>query len=284
MKVGKGIVKKYSREYHRTLKNGERKKYTTEQIQITVPKNEDIYNNQEEVLIIPQSEIETFKSREEESESLKIANYLYVQEVKELRNQLENNINPSTLEYEKEIEDLKAEIATKNEVINEIEDQYNTLNKNNIDSLKKENESIRDKHSKLIIENENLKTKFVNMKTENENLKTKYSSIKEENKNLKTKCSNLREEHQSIKSSYDQITSKYDQLKHENLSTKTSYAEIYELNEDLEKDYDSLRLEYNDLVDKFNDLQEEIYNIKSTRSHDEYIANKVKEFILNSGN
>ena len=95
MKVGKGIVKKYSREYHRTLKNGERKKYTTEQIQITVPKNEDIYNNQEEVLIIPQSEIETFKSREEESESLKIANYLYVQEVKELRDQLENNINPS---------------------------------------------------------------------------------------------------------------------------------------------------------------------------------------------
>ncbi len=284
MKVGKGIVKKYSREYHRTLKNGERKKYTTEQIQITVPKNEDIYNNQEEVLIIPQSEIETFKSREEESESLKIANYLHVQEVKELRNQLENNINPSTLEYEKEIEELKAEIAAKNEVINEIEDQYNTLNKNNIDSLKKENETIRDKHSKLIIENENLKTKFVNMKTENENLKTKYSSIKEENKNLKTKCSSLREEHQSIKSSYDQITSKYDQLKHENLSTKTSYAEIYELNEDLEKDYDSLRLEYNDLVDKFNDLQEEIYNIKSTRSHDEYIANKVKEFILNSGN
>ena len=284
MKIGKGIVKKYSREYHRTLKNGERKKYTTEQIQITVPKNEDIYNNQEEVLIIPHSEIETFKSREEESKSLKIANYLHVQEVKELREQLENNINPSTLEYEKEIEDLKAEIAAKNEVITEIENQYNTMNRNNIDSLKKENETIRDKHSKLIIENENLKTKFVNMKTENENLKTKYSSIKEENKNLKTKCSTLKEEHQSIKNSYDQITSKYDQLKHENLSTKTSYAEIYELNEDLEKDYDSLRLEYNDLVDKFNDLQEEIYNIKSTRSHDEYIANKVKEFILNSGN
>ncbi|WP_296878855.1 phosphoserine phosphatase [uncultured Methanobrevibacter sp.] len=284
MKVGKGIVKKYSREYHRTLKNGERKKYTTEQIQITVPKNEDIYNNQEEVLIIPQSEIETFKSREEESESLKIANYLYVQEVKELRDQLENNVNPSTLEYKKEIEELKAEIAAKNDAITEIENKYNTLNENNIDNLKKENENIRDKHSKLIIENENLKTKFVNMKTENENLKTKYSSIKEENKNLKSKCSNLKEEHQNIKSSYDKITSKYDQLKHENLSTKTSYAEIYELNEDLEKDYDSLRLEYNDLVDKYNDLQEEIYNIKTNRSHDEYIANKVKEFILNGGN
>ena len=65
MRYGNGIVKKYSREYNRTLKNGERKKYTAEQIQITVPKNEDIYENKEEVLIIPNSEIEEFKNREE---------------------------------------------------------------------------------------------------------------------------------------------------------------------------------------------------------------------------
>ena len=68
MKFGKGTVKKYSREYNRTLKNGEKKKYTTEQIQITIPKNEDIYSNEEEVLIIPNNEIETFKSIEEENE------------------------------------------------------------------------------------------------------------------------------------------------------------------------------------------------------------------------
>ena len=105
MKFGNGIVKKYSREYNRTLKNGERKKYTTEQIQITVPKNEDIYENKEEVLIIPNSEIEEFKSREKELESLKIANYLYVEEVKELENKIhENDNHPSALEYENEIE------------------------------------------------------------------------------------------------------------------------------------------------------------------------------------
>ena len=282
MKIGKGIVKKYSREYHRTLKNGERKKYTTEQIQITVPKNEDIYNNEEEVLIIPQSEIETFKSREEECENLKIANYLCVREVNELKGMLEKNFNPSTLEYEKEIEELRSKLAQKDDALSEIEYKYNKLNEDNIDNLKKENENIKNKHSKLIIENENLKTKFVNIKTENENLKTKYSSIKEENKNLKTKCSTLKDEHQSIKDSYAKITDKYDQLKHENLTTKTSYAEIYEANEGLEKDYDSLRLEYNDLVDKYNNLQEEIYNIKTTQSHDEVIANKVKEFILKS--
>ena len=281
MKYGKGIVKKYSREYNRTLKNGERKKYTTEQIQITVPKNEDIYENKEEVLIIPNSEIEEFKSREEEIDVLRIANYLHVEEVKKLERQLEETGNSSTLEYEKEIEALKATIQEQNDALSEMESKYEHLHQDNIDHLKQENETIKDKHSKLIIENENLKTKFVNMKTENENLKTKYSSIKEENKNLKNKCSNIKEEHYSLKESFNQVSTKYDHLKQENLNTKTSYAEIYELNEGLEKDYDSLLDEYNDLVDRFNDLQEELYNIKTHQTQDEFIANRVKEFMLN---
>lgn len=282
MKVGKGIVKKYSREYNRTLKNGERKKYTTEQIQITVPKHEDIYQNKEEVLIIPQGEIENFKNMTEENQALKVANYLHVEEVKELERQLEDNLNPSTLGFKNEIDTLKAEITQKNNDLAEIENKFKSLHEDSINELKHENNLIKDKHSKLIIENENLKTKFVNIKTENENLKTKYTSIKEENKNLKTKCSTLKEEHSSIKESYNQVSSKYDQLKQENLNTKTSYAEMYELNEDLEKDYDSLRLEYNELVDKYNALEEELYNIKNSKSHDEYIANKVREFILKS--
>ncbi len=280
MKFGNGIVKKYSREYNRTLKNGERKKYTTEQIQITVPKNEDIYENKEEVLIIPNSEIEEFKSREEEIQALKIANYLYVEEVNELEKQLKETDNSSTLEYENTIKELKTQLEDQNQALNEIENKYENLHQNNINSLKEENETIKDKHSKLIIENENLKTKFVNIKTENENLKTKYTSIKEENKNLKTKCSTLKEEHASIRESFNQVSSKYDHLKQENLNTKTSYAEIYEINEGLEKDYDSLIGEYNDLVDKYNNLQEELYNMKTSQTHDEYIANKVKEFML----
>ena len=281
MKFGNGIVKKYSREYNRTLKNGARKKYTTEQIQITVPKNEDIYENQEEVLIIPNSEIEEFKSMGEEIESLRIANYLHVEEVKRLEGQLNDDAHPSTLEYEKIIEELKSEINAKTEALTDIENKYENLHQDNINSLKHENETIKDKHSKLIVENENLKTKFVNIKTENENLKSKYSSIKEENKNLKSKCSNLKEEHASIRESYNQVSTKFDQLKQENLNTKTSYAEIYEINEGLEKDYDSLLDEYNELVDKFNDVQEELYNIKTSQTHDEYIASRVKEFMLN---
>ncbi len=281
MRYGNGIVKKYSREYNRTLKSGEKKKYTTEQIQITVPKNEDIYENKEPVLIIPSSEIEEFKNREDEIGALRVANYLYVEEVKELEKKLSENNNSSALEYEKEIEDLKAELASKIEALSEMENKYESLHQDNIDTLKKENETIKDKHSKLIIENENLKTKFVNIKTENENLKTKYSSIKEENKNLKTKWSNLKDEHANIRESYHNVSTKYDNLKQENLNTKTSYAEIFEMNEDLEKDYESLRLEYNDLVDKYNELSDELYKVKTEKSHDEFIANKVREFILN---
>lgn len=278
MKVGKGIIKKYSREYNRTLKSGEKKKYITEQIQITVPKNEDIYENKENVLIIPNSEIKEFENRKKENEFLKIANYLHVEDVKELEKQLKEGRDSTNLEYEKEIETLKAKLLKQTNALSEMESKYENLHQ---DNLKKENETIKDKHSKLIVENENLKNKFVNIKTENENLKAKYTNIKEENKNLKNKCSNLKEERESIHDSYNKVSNKYDILKQENLNTKTSYAEIFEMNENLEKDYDSLLLEYNDLVDKFNDLQEELYNIKSNQTRDDYIASRVKEFILN---
>lgn len=284
MIFGKGIVKKYSREYKRTLKNGETKRYTTEQIQITVPKHEDIYENDEEVLIIPNDEIEDFTNLEEELKALQIANYLYIEEVKRLNEKIAESKDSSASQYQSEIEELKFKLDNKIRQLKEAEKKYEDLHASNIDDLKQENSNIKDKHSKLIIENENLKTKFVNIKTENENLKTKYSSIKEENKNLKTKCTTLKEEQSTIKASYDQVSSKYDQLKQENLNTKTSYAEMYELNEGLEKDYESLRLEYNELVDKYNALGEELHTLKTSKSHDEYIANKVKEFILKSRN
>ena len=278
MKIGHGVVKKYSREYHRTLKTGEKKKYTTEQIQITVPKNEDIYSNKENVLIIPQSEIENFKNLEDELHANRVANYLYMMEVEKLEQLLKNQ---DSSEYEKTIEELKHELHLKENEIHDLEAINAETKDNTLAILKEENDKIKTKHSRLIEENENLKNKYVNMKIENENLKTKYSSIKEENKNLKTKCSTLREEHADIKSSYENVTSKYDQLKQENLNTKTSYAEMFEVNESLEKDYDDLRLDYNDLVDKYNDLEEELYNLKTSRTRDEYIASKVKEFILN---
>lgn len=202
MRTGKGIVKKYSREYNRTLKNGEKKKYTTKQIQITIPKHNDIYEDKEEVLIIPQNEIEEFKNLEDKVNALEIANYLY---------------------------------------------SANTDN-----ASQEESSKLKEKYSQLIEEHENVKTKFISIKEENENLKE----------------------------SYNRIRSKYDSLKQETLNTKTSYANIFEANEKLEKELKSMYEEYNELVDKYNKIEEENYFLKSNKNHDEYIANRIKEFIL----
>ena len=90
MKFGKGTVKKYSREYTRTLKSGEKRKYKTEQIQITIPKQEDIYENGEEVLIIPQSEKSELEDIEEIISSLEFGNYLLKEELSSLK---EKNVN-----------------------------------------------------------------------------------------------------------------------------------------------------------------------------------------------
>ena len=254
MKTGKGVVKKYSREYNRTLKNGEKKKYTTKQIQITIPKQDDIYEDKEEVLIIPHNEIEDFKNLEDKISALEITNYLYLTE---LENTPKVDIN--------EINLLKQE---KNQLLSTLEDNSSEL------------ENLKEKYSKLIEENENLKTKFVNIKKETENIKTKFTSIKEENKNLKNKCTYIKEENKSIKDSYERISDKYNNLKQENLNTKTSYANMFETNENLEKELKNMYEEYNELVDKYNKVEEENYLLKSNKSHDEYIANKIKEFIL----
>ena len=156
MKIGHGTVKKYSREYHRTLKTGEKKKYTTEQIQITVPKNEDIYSNKEEVLIIPQSEIDAFNNLEEELHAIKVANYLYIMEVEKLQKLLDEG---DSSEYEKIIEELKQELHSKENEITNLEALNEEVKNNTLTSLQEENEKIKTKHTRLIEENATLKKK-----------------------------------------------------------------------------------------------------------------------------
>lgn len=102
MKYGNGTVKKYSREYTRTLKNGSKKKYKTEQIQITVPKQEDIYKNGEEVLIIPEREKE------------------------KLFELLSTNSNEEIF-YDEEDDPLLSELNDEKENFKELENKYNEL-------------------------------------------------------------------------------------------------------------------------------------------------------------
>ena len=125
MKTGKGVVKKYSREYNRTLKNGEKKKYTTKQIQITIPKHDDIYEDKEEVLIIPQSEIEEFKNLEDKVSALEIANYIYT-------NEIETTPKVNVEAFENEINQLKQE---KDQLLSTLENESSKLETSPIEIL-----------------------------------------------------------------------------------------------------------------------------------------------------
>ncbi|MDO5850482.1 MAG: hypothetical protein Q4P14_04635, partial [Methanobacteriaceae archaeon] len=65
MDFANGTVKKYSREYTRTLKNGKKKKYKTEQVQVTVPKAENIFEDAEEVIILRKEDFENLDVNED---------------------------------------------------------------------------------------------------------------------------------------------------------------------------------------------------------------------------
>ena len=206
MKLGKGIVKKYSREYNRTLKSGEKKKYKTEQIQITIPKSEDIYENKEEVLIIPNSEIENFKNQDEELATLQIANYLYTREVGELENHIETTQKPSTLEYENEIEHLLKQLDEQNQSMLELE------------KLKKENDALRNDYDSLKESYDQTSRKYDQLKQENLNTKTSYAEIYEINEELEKDYENLRQD-------YNKLVDMYNDLEEELYNMKTSKSQ-----------------------------------------------------------
>lgn len=91
MKKVNGVVKKYSREYSRTLKDGSRKKYKTEQVQITIPKQENIFENKEEVAILPIDEFKTIDDQEEIIASLELCNSILINKNNELKSKINSN-------------------------------------------------------------------------------------------------------------------------------------------------------------------------------------------------
>ena len=80
----KGIVKKYFRSYNRTLKDGTKKTYKTEQVQVTVSKSDNIFEDKEEVFIISSAQAEEFNDLDEMVSALELHNTMLVQDKKEL--------------------------------------------------------------------------------------------------------------------------------------------------------------------------------------------------------
>ena len=85
----KGVVKKYFRSYNRTLKDGTKKTYKTEQVQVTVSKSDNIFDDKEEVLILPISQAEEIQELDEMQSALQLCNTILSEENEKLTNDLD---------------------------------------------------------------------------------------------------------------------------------------------------------------------------------------------------
>ncbi|MDR3223634.1 MAG: hypothetical protein LBT66_07910 [Methanobrevibacter sp.] len=122
MDYAEGTVKKYIRKYSRRLKDGKKKKYQTEQVQIMLPKKNDIFQDDEEVIVMNKEAFEKYEK-----------------------------LN-STIEKQKNIiESLKEKVETL-KIDQEVEFEEKTIDKNYL--------SLQDEHD-LLKENVNLLEKEV---------------------------------------------------------------------------------------------------------------------------
>lgn len=156
MDYATGKVKKYSREYTRTLKDGTKKKYKTEQVQITIPKQENIFEDEEEVLILHNNSLDDIDSNNEMFAALEFQNYLLKEDIADSTQKIEDKDNEISelsekiklLEIELENTSLKKDINNAEAKVNneflELQKAYvEQLNK--IESLQNE---LDDKKSK----------------------------------------------------------------------------------------------------------------------------------------
>ena len=156
MDYATGKVKKYSREYSRTLKDGTKKKYKTEQVQITIPKQENIFEDEEEVLILPNDSLEDIDSNNEIFAALEFQNFLLKEDIAISNQNIEDKDNEidelnekiKLLEIELENSSLKKDIDNAEAKINneflELQKAYvKQLNK--VELLQSELESMKAK-------------------------------------------------------------------------------------------------------------------------------------------
>ena len=146
----KGIVKKYYRSYNRTLKDGTKKTYKTEQVQVTVSKSDNIFEDKEEVLILPFYQAEELEDLDELKSALEVLNIMLTNEnqnlIKELdaaKEELDNgssklkSLSDKLDKREEELEESKKKLLILKEDCSSLKDQLSE-NKNTISSLRKQ--------------------------------------------------------------------------------------------------------------------------------------------------
>ena len=242
----KGVVKKYFRSYNRTLKDGTKKTYKTEQVQVTVSKSDNIFDDKEEVFIISADQAEEFNDLDEMISALELHNTMLVQEKNEL-------VKKFTIADE----DLQT-TSSKLKVLS--------------DKLDKREEQLEESRKKLLV----LKEDCSGLKEQLEENKNTISSLRKQLEDKNFIISDLNDDldllNEKLNSQNDDIIIDSEFLSNEQF---TSSSNSYSFD-----DYVELQKEYIALLKKYERSQEDLYNEKVKVIHYKNLLDKFKNFIL----
>ena len=289
----KGVVKKYYREYNRTLKDGTKKTYKTEQVQITIPKNENIFEDKEEVLILSKEEAQTFDDVDETIAAYEVFNSILNSEKTELSDELSQR-DGKISELESQIADLTSQLDDKDSTVFDLTDQlskkesigndlYEELDSQlrTIEELKAE---LREKDEAIDELSRNLEDKDMFISSLNKKIDNKDFTISDLNKDLDDKAiiifdlnkkiDRLNQRHESLINNIRSLDYPNDEAgeKAESLNPSNSSFDYSE--------YVELQKEFIALYEKYEVSQEKLYDEKISNIHYRNLINKFKSFVL----
>ena len=258
MDFANGTVKKYSREYTRTLKNGKKKKYKTEQVQVTVPKAENIFEDAEEVIILRKEDFNFLENNVDNDEieeimtALELFNLILTENIQDLESELDESkaeLDKSKSDFEEslskigvleaELDESKAELENNKSIIDEFKSQIEDLDSG---------EDLSELQSQLDSKDELI-----------DDLNGKIVCYKEELESKDLVISNLK----------DDLNNLYD----DSIASETNNID--------NADYVKLQEDFIRLSKKLELVQEELFNVKVTAMYHKNLANKYRKFILN---
>ena len=293
----KGIVKKYFRSYNRTLKDGTKKTYKTEQVQVTISKSDNIFDDKEEVCIISNSQANEIAESQDMISALELFNAMLSEENKKLSDSLKETQkdlfeHSSKLEaFTVELDDNKLELDQSNKKLLILKEDCSNLrsqleeNKNTISNLKGQ---LDDKN--FIIDDLNEHIQSLNLKVDslNEEIDELNTTNVELSTNLNDALSNINEV--PVESDLNNNLNGY----HSGLNINNNHLLTSTVDEDSEvlvsdvkgsvaydyNDYIDLQREYIALLKKYEASQERLYDEKISNIHYRNLINKFKSFVL----
>ena len=253
----KGVVKKYFRSYNRTLKDGTKKTYKTEQVQVTVSKSDNIFDDKEEVLILPASQAEDLEELYELQSALELFNAMLKEENEKLTNDLDR--------YKEELDISSSKVSALSEKLDKSEEEL-------VESRKRL-DVIREDCSGLKGQLEENKNTISSLRKQ---LEDKNFIISDLNDDLNLLNDKLNSQNNNNYSNNDGFVANNDSngefISNEQF-TSTSSAYSFD-------DYVELQKEYISLLKKYERSQEDLYNEKVKVIHYKNLLDKFKSFIL----